>query len=95
MCDNVYSIRDPTPSTMTALHLFGAEMLKLSRGLDSFPVTEVSSSRQDHDETNIKIAPTADESEANCEAHKTDVLEINIGDSDEVNQHPKESISKK
>lgn len=30
-----YSVPEPTPSTMTALHLFGAEMLKLSRGLDS------------------------------------------------------------
>lgn len=31
----IYSIPDPTPSTMTALHQFGAEMLKLSRGLDA------------------------------------------------------------
>lgn len=31
----VHSIPDPTPSTMTALHQFGAEMLKLSRGLES------------------------------------------------------------
>lgn len=30
----LFSIPEPTPSTMTALHLFGAEMLKLSRGLD-------------------------------------------------------------
>lgn len=30
-----FSVPDPTPSTMTALHLFGAEMLKLSRGLES------------------------------------------------------------
>jgi len=30
------SAPDPTPSTMTALHVFGAEMLKLSRGLESF-----------------------------------------------------------
>ncbi|XP_059611484.1 dopamine D2-like receptor [Phlebotomus argentipes] len=29
------SIPEPTPSTMTALHQFGAEMLKLSRGLES------------------------------------------------------------
>ncbi|XP_031629172.1 uncharacterized protein LOC116344669 [Contarinia nasturtii] len=29
------SIPEPTPSTMTALHQFGAEMLKLSRGLDA------------------------------------------------------------
>ncbi|KAH8407764.1 hypothetical protein KR222_001997 [Zaprionus bogoriensis] len=28
-------IPDPTPTTMTALHQFGAEMLKLSRGLES------------------------------------------------------------
>lgn len=31
----LFSVPDPAPSTMTALHLFGAEMLKLSRGLDS------------------------------------------------------------
>lgn len=31
----MYSIPEPTPSTMTALHQFGAEMLKLSRGLDA------------------------------------------------------------
>ena len=37
----LFSIPDPTPSTMTALHQFGAEMLKLSRGLQSFsPVNE-------------------------------------------------------
>lgn len=37
------SIPDPTPSTMTALHQFGAEMLKLSRGLESFtPMNEPS-----------------------------------------------------
>jgi hypothetical protein len=29
------SIPEPTPSTMTALHHFGAEMLRLSRGLES------------------------------------------------------------
>lgn len=29
------SIPDPTPSTMAALHHFGAEMLRLSRGLES------------------------------------------------------------
>lgn len=35
------SIPEPTPSTMTALHQFGAEMLKLSRGLESFaPISE-------------------------------------------------------
>lgn len=39
----LHSIPEPTPSTMTALHQFGAEMLKLSRGLQSFaPVTESS-----------------------------------------------------
>lgn len=32
---NPHSIPDPTPTTMTALHQFGAEMLKLSRGLES------------------------------------------------------------
>lgn len=30
-----YSIPEPTPSTMTALHQFGAEMVKLSQGLES------------------------------------------------------------
>lgn len=30
-----YSLNEPTPSAMTALHQFGAEMLKLSRGLES------------------------------------------------------------
>lgn len=34
-----FSIPEPTPSTMTALHQFGAEMLKLSRGLESFAPT--------------------------------------------------------
>lgn len=32
---HIRSIPEPTPSTMTALHQFGAEMLKLSRGLDA------------------------------------------------------------
>jgi hypothetical protein len=32
------SIPDPTPSTMTALHHFGAEMLRLSRGLESVAI---------------------------------------------------------
>jgi hypothetical protein len=37
----IFSIPEPTPSTMTALHQFGAEMLKLSRGLESFtPINE-------------------------------------------------------
>jgi hypothetical protein len=40
------SIPEPTPSTMTALHQFGAEMLKLSRGLQSFaPETESTDDR--------------------------------------------------
>lgn len=37
----IYSIPDPTPSAMTALHQFGAEMLKLSRGLESSTVPVV------------------------------------------------------
>lgn len=37
-----HSIPEPTPSTMTALHQFGAEMLKLSRRLESFPVSPLS-----------------------------------------------------
>lgn len=41
--ESSFSIPEPTPSTMTALHQFGAEMLKLSRGLESFaPITESS-----------------------------------------------------
>lgn len=38
------SIPEPTPSTMTALHQFGAEMLKLSRGLDAVSTLVMSSS---------------------------------------------------
>nr|CAD7258609.1 unnamed protein product [Timema shepardi] len=33
------TIPEPAPSTMTALQHFGAEMLRLSRGLENFPVT--------------------------------------------------------
>lgn len=41
----ICSIPEPTPSTMAALHTFGAEMLKLSRGLESFtPMTGVDTS---------------------------------------------------
>ncbi|EEB16842.1 class A rhodopsin-like G-protein coupled receptor GPR5ht4, putative [Pediculus humanus corporis] len=32
------SVQETTSATMTALHVFGAEMLKLSRGLESFAV---------------------------------------------------------
>lgn len=32
-----HSVPEPTPSTMTALHQFGAEMLKLSKRLESYP----------------------------------------------------------
>jgi 5-hydroxytryptamine receptor 2 len=43
------SIPEPTPSTMTALHQFGAEMLKLSRGLQSFaPETESTDDRTEN-----------------------------------------------
>lgn len=38
-----FSIPEPTPSTMTALHQFGAEMLKLSRGLESVSAVVTSS----------------------------------------------------
>lgn len=44
----IHSIPEPTPSTMTALHQFGAEMLKLSRGLESFaPLSEPSNINAD------------------------------------------------
>lgn len=44
----MHSIPEPTPSTMTALHQFGAEMLKLSRGLESFsPISEPSNINSD------------------------------------------------
>lgn len=62
----LFSIPEPTPSTMTALHQFGAEMLKLSRGLQSFAPVTVSS-----DDKNRKI-----ESEDNLdtlEQHKANV----------------------
>lgn len=36
------SVPEPTPSTMTALHQFGAEMLKLSKRLESYPTAPVS-----------------------------------------------------
>lgn len=53
-CD---SIPEPTPSTMTALHQFGAEMLKLSRGLESFtPITEPKNANTT---TNANIAAAA------------------------------------
>lgn len=40
----LFSIPEPTPSTMTALHQFGAEMLKLSRGLDAVSSFVISTS---------------------------------------------------
>lgn len=47
-----HSIPEPTPSTMTALHQFGAEMFKLSRGLQSFaPVTESSNDKHRENES--------------------------------------------
>ncbi|CAD7092852.1 unnamed protein product [Hermetia illucens] len=39
-------IPEPTPSTMTALHQFGAEMLKLSRGLESVGLPELTSAQK-------------------------------------------------
>ncbi|GAB0090527.1 dopamine D2-like receptor [Sergentomyia squamirostris] len=45
------SIPEPTPSTMTALHQFGAEMLKLSRGLESVGTAKLSEKN-----TNISVA---------------------------------------
>lgn len=72
---------------MTALHQFGAEMLKLSRGLDSFPITEVSSPCHDKHDVNME--------ESRCEAHKTDMLEINITESEALEEHQRESVSRK
>lgn len=37
---------EPTPSTMTALHQFGAEMLKLSKRLESYPTAAVAAPKQ-------------------------------------------------
>uniref|UniRef100_A0A1A9W481 G-protein coupled receptors family 1 profile domain-containing protein n=1 Tax=Glossina brevipalpis TaxID=37001 RepID=A0A1A9W481_9MUSC len=37
------SVPEPTPTTMTALHQFGAEMLKLSRGLESVATSSTES----------------------------------------------------
>jgi hypothetical protein len=53
-CD---SIPEPTPSTMTALHQFGAEMLKLSRGLESF--TPINEPKNANTTTNANIATAA------------------------------------
>lgn len=39
------SVPEPTPSTMTALHQFGAEMLKLSKRLESYPMAAASAPR--------------------------------------------------
>nr|XP_029719311.1 alpha-2B adrenergic receptor-like [Aedes albopictus] len=45
------SIPEPTPSTMTALHQFGEEMLKLSRGLET--VTNSGNAGQHNNSNNI------------------------------------------
>uniref|UniRef100_A0A1B0EWB5 G-protein coupled receptors family 1 profile domain-containing protein n=2 Tax=Lutzomyia longipalpis TaxID=7200 RepID=A0A1B0EWB5_LUTLO len=42
------SIPEPTPSTMTALHQFGAEMLKLSRGLESVGSAKLNDQKTTH-----------------------------------------------
>ncbi|XP_053691120.1 uncharacterized protein LOC128739650 [Sabethes cyaneus] len=49
------SIPEPTPSTMTALHQFGEEMLKLSRGLES-----VTSGCRNVSGTTSSVAKTVD-----------------------------------
>ncbi|KAJ6636285.1 5-hydroxytryptamine receptor 2A, partial [Pseudolycoriella hygida] len=51
------SIPEPTPSTMTALHQFGAEMLRLSRGLES--VSAFTSSPPKPNLHTIERKPTA------------------------------------
>lgn len=52
------SIPEPTPSTMTALHQFGAEMLKLSRGLESFaPVSEPVNDKSVYAEQECSVEP--------------------------------------
>lgn len=43
-----HSVPEPTPSTMTALHQFGAEMLKLSKRLESYPTGPVSAKESTH-----------------------------------------------
>lgn len=53
-----FSIQEPTPSTMTALHQFGAEMLKLSRGLESVSAVVTSSPPKPNLNT-VERKPTA------------------------------------
>lgn len=44
---------------MTALHQFGAEMLKLSRGLESFaPITDPISQKNDEPKETLETNPT-------------------------------------
>lgn len=64
-----YSIPEPTPSTMTALHQFGAEMLKLSRGLQSFaPEVESTNGRNRNAEsTNANDSEPSKHHEVNVE----------------------------
>lgn len=54
----ICSIPEPTPSTMTALHQFGAEMLKLSRGLESVSAIVTSSPPKPNLST-VERKPTA------------------------------------
>lgn len=53
-----FSIPEPTPSTMTALQQFGAEMLKLSRGLESVSAVVTSSPPKPNLNT-VERKPTA------------------------------------
>lgn len=76
---------------MTALHQFGAEMLKLSRGLDSFPVTEVSSHHDDEEREHSETASTSKNDK--CGAHENDLMKTI--DDDDAKQHQRESISTK
>lgn len=61
------SIPQPTPSTMTALHQFGEEMLKLSRGLES--VNNNSSSCTTQSSAGASLLPSTMQSSAENESN--------------------------
>lgn len=44
---NLFSLQETTPSTMTALHQFGTEMLKLSKGLQSVSSSPIYQNKYD------------------------------------------------
>lgn len=78
------SIPEPTPSTMTALHQFGAEMLKLSRGLESFaPVPESSGDKtkgiEMENSTNVNISSSSQQQhKANVEWYANRIKTLNL-----------------